>query len=192
MDILTSFEQHLFQDNNRVSARTVQLYENDVSQFISWYEQKTNSQFHPQEIKHKNITAYFSALFYSEKTIERHWSSIRRFFHFLVSHGYRQDNPLLSAAQKNIPDPWRIEDFASYLYVMNYSPVTIKCYKLDLKHFFTWIEKTSHLARDRRITSVPEELIKKYKGKLQKENASSSVINRRLAAIGKHCRWYQQ
>lgn len=86
--------------------------------------------------------------------------------------------------------------FTDYLIAENISPITLKNYRSDIKHFFNWIAKSN---RDQEMTSITSlEIIIEYKTYLIDDQTPQKTINRRLSAIRKFCsfcisqRWIEE
>lgn len=75
--------------------------------------------------------------------------------------------------------------FTEYLLAENISSITLKNYRSDLKHFFSWVAKnnSSH--------EIPEmitfEAITSYRQYSAENNAPLKTINRRLSTLRKFC-----
>ncbi|MBI2075034.1 MAG: hypothetical protein HYT83_04330, partial [Candidatus Levybacteria bacterium] len=81
----------------------------------------------------------------SPRSLERHMSSLRKFFHFLKIEGIITSNPFeLKPATHNLqPDPYYLKNFKDHLYVYNASALTIKNYIIDVKQFLNWAQEVT-------------------------------------------------
>ncbi len=86
--------------------------------------------------------------------------------------------------------------FKQYLIAGNKTPVSVKNYLSDLRHFFGWM--TFYLVNDRKIIStdlnesqfisaIDEKLIVNYKSYLIENNIPAKTINRRLSTVRRFC-----
>jgi len=74
--------------------------------------------------------------------------------------------------------------FRQSLIAENYSPVSIKNYLSDLRHFFGWLNKpiSTNL-----IGLLSEEQLQNYKNYLEASSFPAKTINRRLSTMRKFC-----
>ena len=143
MDLPELFKEFLSSSPQGASSLTVKNYLADVKQFIRWYESFFNRSFTPDEITFQTISSYKNSLTgppargagLSASSIDRHISSLRKFFKFLKLEGHVSQNPFEENAksQKPVLDPWRLKDFKNFLYVYNSSHLTIKNYIIDIR-----------------------------------------------------------
>ena len=75
--------------------------------------------------------------------------------------------------------------FTDYLVAENISPLTLKYYRSDIKHFFSWLAKTN--ASNDIAEMVTFENIVEYKNYSAQDEAPVKTINRRLSTIRKFC-----
>ncbi|MCL4354851.1 site-specific integrase, partial [Patescibacteria group bacterium] len=94
MNLLSQFKNYLFSQKNPPSKLTVKNYAADVNQFIRWFETELGKEFNPQEISPETIEAYKKAKSVSTRSLERHLSSLRKFFQFLRTEGIISSDPL--------------------------------------------------------------------------------------------------
>src|SRR5258708_4782808 len=95
MDLLELFKQHLFSQRKKPSKATVKNYTADIRHFILWFENQYHVVFEPTLIntQHWQQFKYAKADRLSESSLDRHLSSLRKFFDFLLSTNYIQNNP---------------------------------------------------------------------------------------------------
>ena len=128
---------------------------------------------------------------FSPSSLERHLSSLRKFFNFLKLEGTVAHSPferLGPGNQKFAADPYRIKDFKNYLYVYNASHLTIKNYLIDIKQFFVWAETVT--TSNNPLSELNSKLIEEYKQRLLDQGSfSPSTINRKLSSLRKYLSW---
>lgn len=75
--------------------------------------------------------------------------------------------------------------FTEYLIAENISSITLKNYRSDLKHFFSWVAKnnSSHEIAE----MITFETITSYRQYSAENNAPLKTINRRLSTLRKFC-----
>jgi len=120
----------------------------------------------------------------SNRSMERHLSSLRKFFHYLKIEGLTPKDPFEEIRDKSAQesakiDPFNLKGFKNYLYVYDASHLTIKNYIIDIRQFFAWVEDVLNLRLDNR------------NWKLDKETGSSRLENQPagrqgLASIFEH------
>lgn len=84
----------------------------------------------------------------SEKTLNRKLSTLRKFGQFCISQGWLATNPAKKVTNITLEQGGRekqqsekiLAKFAKSLEKEKVSPVTVKNYLSDLKHFLSWIE----------------------------------------------------
>jgi site-specific recombinase XerD len=197
MNLLEPFKNYLFSQNDKPTKVTVKNYLSDINRFIYWYEATFTKSFTPKDVAKETIEQYkqdslLDASALSPRSLERHLSSLRKFFTFLKYEGLIVRSPFeqsLIGNQKSKIDPWRIKDFKDYLYIYNASRLTIKNYLIDLKQFIAWAQEvtTSNEAGQvftNVIAGVNTNLVEEYKQRLlDQDNFSSTTINRKLSSL---------
>ena len=88
MNLLNEFREYLFSQDNRPSVVTVKNYLSDVNHFIRWFENAFGS-FVPKEVTKQTIETYKTECVsvFSPSSMDRHFSSLRKFFVFLKLEG---------------------------------------------------------------------------------------------------------
>ncbi len=119
-DLLDSFLQYL-QFERAYSPLTISAYRHDLEVFSTFLEGR---QLNVAHCKHTHITEHVGRLRrdgLSPRSVQRHLSSIRRFFHFLKSKGQVQDNPatVVSGPKKknrlpSVLDPDQVQQLLSW------------------------------------------------------------------------------
>ena len=109
---------------------TVKNYKADISQFIKWFEKEFGAPFDPSKISLQTWEEYKKTRTLSATSLERHKSSLRKFFNFLKSHSIIDFElfPNTVYEEKIKADPWKIKNFKSFLYDNKKSNLTIKNY----------------------------------------------------------------
>ena len=161
-----------FLDSEKISKGSVRSYTSDVRHFLGWMvffleANHQSSTLHPQplsstfnhlssvvplleHINSKVLDAYKDYLVSNNipsKTINRRFSSLRRFGLFCQSQGWSSSNQFetLRNISLNQPFPENIHHLAEYrseLWKKSASKLTIKNYLNDVKQFLNW--KDSH------------------------------------------------
>ncbi len=204
MEFILKFKNFLLSQKPVPSTATVKNYIADVRQFISWYESSLSKSFNPNETTQEQIKMFVEdkSKAYSVRSIERHLSSLRKFFHALKLQGAASQSPFDAMANSNghtNQDPWHIKEFKDFLYVYNASNLTIKNYIIDVKQFLQWVETVSGTNETLRVgeknafSYLYPSLLEEYKQRLYEEGAfSASSINRKLSSLRKYFAWANQ
>src|SRR4051812_37781213 len=85
---------------NTVSKVTVKNYLADVAQFTRWYKKVTQKKFDPSSVTVEVIDRYFLQKTLSKLSLQRHNSSLRKFFTFLTEEKLIAVNPYLNKNKK--------------------------------------------------------------------------------------------
>ena len=201
MNLLNGFKEYLFSQDNKASKLTVKNYLSDIRHFIKWFEKEYSQSFSPVAVSPKVINLYKEAnkKLLSETSIQRHLSSLRKFFIFLKLESEISVSPfeIDKVNQKTEDDPWRVKDFKSHLYVYNASHLTIKNYVIDVKQFIKWAKEVTRLdSVDPRRThaddlistgKVNKALIEEYKSRLiNNAGFSPATVNRKLSSLRRY------
>src|SRR5664280_1587837 len=113
MDLLSQFKDFLFSQKDLPAKVTVKNYLSDINHFIRWYEKKSGKSFSPKLITHQIIEQYktTNSKVFSQSSMDRHLSSLRKFFYFLKIEGIIASDPLkIENLKLRIePDPWHIK-----------------------------------------------------------------------------------
>jgi integrase/recombinase XerC len=139
----------------KASPVTVKNYVADINHFLSWLAQKTG-------IKHQIVGKAIFGLFTKEtleeykkdlrqsmtplSTINRRLSALRKFGQFGLKQGWLTENPARQVANSqsfanNSNSSFEIlESFQKQLEKEKVSPLTIKNYLSDLRHFLSWLK----------------------------------------------------
>ena len=198
MNLLEAFKSFLFSQGTKPSKVTVKNYISDINHFIRWYESRFQKPFPPSEIKKQILDDYKtqSLEVFSQSSLERHLSALRKFFTFLKLEGKISYSPFEQIKSETAldADPWHIKDFKSYLYVYNASHLTIKNYLIDIKQFLNWAEEvtTSNVASGGAdvLNHINLRLIEEYKQRLRDLGSlTPATINRKLSSLRKYVVW---
>lgn len=222
MNLPEQFIAFLNSQKKKPSKATVKNYKADVLQFIHWFEKESKKYFSPALVtsqtielyKKEKTTAYRPQTtavdgrqltvetHISLRTMKRHLSSLRKFFHFLKIEGIAPNDPFeeIRNPQSSVPeaDPWHIRDFKNYLYVYNASALTIKNYIMDVKQFMQWAQKVTNVEKQWQVSEknifnkLDFRLIEEYKQRLQNEHFSPLTINRKLSSLRKYMAWAKE
>src|SRR5260221_9684269 len=201
MELIQEFKNYLLSQKNVASKATVKNYLADVRKFISWFETKYQQIFSPSSITREIIQDFrlSKATDLSASSIDRHLSSLKKFFSLLKLEGkiahspFEQVTPSAEALAK--VDPWHVKEFKDFLYVYNASRLTIKNYLIDVKQFFTWVEevaitKDSYLVGKNLLHELNDGLIQEYSQRLLEHGQlSPNSINRKLSSLRKYINW---
>jgi site-specific recombinase XerD len=199
MNLLQYFIDSFLNQKKRPSLVTVKNYKADIRQFISWFEKVFNSPFDPSKISLQTLQDYKKARTLSKSSIERHTSSLRKFFIFLKNKKIIFENLLekvpvsLQALERD--DPWMIKNFKSFLYEYKKSKLTVKNYINDIKSFSAWLKevalvKYSWRMEDKNLLNkITLPVIEEYKHRLVAANFSPATINRKLSSLRSYVGW---
>jgi site-specific recombinase XerD len=129
----------------KVSPITVKNYLADINHFLSWLAKKTG-------IKHQVVGKAIFGLFTKEtleeyktdqlsentplSTTNRRLSTLRKFGRFGKAQGWLIEIPKV----ENITSTLVLSKFQKHLEKEKVSPLTIKNYLSDLRHFLGWLE----------------------------------------------------
>lgn len=192
MNILSIFKTHLLSQGDKISLVTVKNYISDINQFINWYEQTYRREFLAPEVSKEIITAFAreNRNIYSDSSLNRHISSLRKFFAFLYQKDLISLNPFLDSSHENkINDRWYFHEFKNYLYVSGISRLTITNYLIDIQQFIQWYNNLSQNESVKINNSVYE----KYRSSLRIDKAfSDSSINRKISSLRKYLSWARE
>jgi site-specific recombinase XerD len=194
MNLLESFRNYLFSQEDKPTKVTVKNYLSDINHFVRWYENTFAKNFDPKEISNLTLNDYranCSAVF-SPSSLDRHFSSLRKFFQFLLIDGKISLNPfVVRNLQLEIQrDPWRIKDFKDFLYIYNASRLTIKNYLIDVKQFLAWAQEVT--VSTNVLAEIDSKLVEEYKQRLlDRGSFSPATINRKLSSLRKYLAWAQ-
>ncbi|MGA2968036.1 MAG: site-specific integrase, partial [Candidatus Levyibacteriota bacterium] len=191
MDLLNLFKNYLFSQDDKPTKVTVKNYLSDVNHFVRWYESTFAKGFAPKEISSLTLSDYRNSCseVFSPSSLDRHFSSLRKFFRFLLVEGMISLDPF-SLKKLNLEaakDPWHIKDFKDFLYVYNASRLTIKNYVIDIKQFLGWAAQVTASANV--MAEIDSKLVGEYKQRLLEQGFSPATINRKLSSLRKYLAW---
>ncbi|HUS60522.1 MAG TPA: site-specific integrase [Nevskiaceae bacterium] len=139
-----------------LSSVTIKNYVADINHFLDWLYQKTHVHHRVAGI---DIFGLFTTETFKEykadvaeqntplTTINRRLSALRKFGQFGLQIGSLNQNPVLkiknvvSESNQSPKQNWLVK-FRKSLEEEKVSPLTIKNYLSDLRHFLTWLEAT--------------------------------------------------
>ena len=135
-----SFRNYL--KTQKVSLATVKNYVADINHFLKWF--RNHHQVTGQNILRfftdKTLVQYKKHLLTKNSplsTINRRFSALRKFGQFAQSKGWLKKNP---AIRTQSIEPKIIVKFKKHLEKEKISPITIKNYLSDLRHFLAWLK----------------------------------------------------
>ncbi|HYK08270.1 MAG TPA: site-specific integrase, partial [Candidatus Eisenbacteria bacterium] len=198
MEFIQIFKNYLLALKPAPSKVTVKNYTLDVRHFISWLKVKKQS-ITPATITLSDIEDFVkeSNDRLSTRSLDRHISSLRKFFLCLKLEGIIASSPFdaKDIHTKHVEaDPFRLKQFKDFLYVYNASNLTIKNYIIDVKQFFTWAEAVLGLSeadgKETILSRLDNALLEEYRNRLASENVFSyASINRKLSSLRKYVAW---
>jgi len=144
----------LVQKNSSVTAKN---YIADLNHFLNWLDRKTGIKY---QIVGKGIFSLFTKETLEEykadlladeaplATLNRRLSTLRKFGQFGLSQGWLKNNPALKMTNATFQETKiesevggkLLEGFQKQLEKEKASPITIKNYVSDLRHFLNWLE----------------------------------------------------
>jgi site-specific recombinase XerD len=197
MDLSAQFKNFLFSQSEKPSAVTVKNYLSDINHFIRWYEKTLGKSFSPKLVTYQTIEQYKKGGYevFSQSSMDRHLSSLRKFFKFLKLDGQIASTPfdiILSGAKSAESDPFHLKDFKNFLYVYNASHLTIKNYIIDVRQFLSWAQAllasgSLETNGENVLENINDSLLSQYKDKLVNQgNFSPATINRKLSSLRKY------
>lgn len=214
MDLLNLFINYLNSQTKGASKLTVKNYKADISQFIAWYEKEFNKTLDPIQASYHVINLYKQSRLLgssslqkiSARSLQRHLSSLRKFFVFLKTKDLIPEDPFetMRLSQKNVnqnSDKWRLMEFKNYLYLNKIQDITIKNYIVDLKQFFNWVSliaRNDNKWKAEKINifdSLNSRIIEEYKNRLLNPALtggaafSPKTVNRKLSSLRKFVSW---
>jgi len=208
MELIKEFVEYLASQESNASKATVKNYRADVGQFIKWFQNEFEKTFDPRDITPQIINIYKNSRSLSPRSLERHLSSLNRFFKFVAKKGIIHKNPLgeinVSLKKKAYQNKWHFSEFKNYLYVNRSSPLTIKNYFVDIRQFFTFLEKTiatnnSNSYPEKEVFSkITPMILSEYKyylitpRHLGGMGLLPSTVNRKLSSLRKYFSWAQK
>ncbi|MGB9706988.1 MAG: site-specific integrase [Microgenomates group bacterium] len=153
--------------SQKSSPVTVKNYVSDVKDFFDWLAKKTGIHYQVAGkaifgiLTKETIEEYQADLLTAKtplSTINRHLSALRKLGEFARNQGWLSENPAakisnitaeqarshLSGSDRRALPEWTVtlKDFRRYLEKEKTSPLTIKNYLSDLRHFLSWLEAT--------------------------------------------------
>lgn len=201
MDLTILFKNHLI--DSGASYATVKNYVADVKRFVRYFESRYSLPFKPELITSEMILTYKTDLVaeIGQRSVNRHISSLRRYFQFTQEIGLSQTNPCL------IPEPSepvtleseaRLKDFKDFLYNNKSSDLTIKNYVIDIKQFLSWFERISQkqygdVSPKQLVSVIDTTTLALYKERLLRDSdLSISSINRKLSSLRAYFKWAEE
>ncbi len=194
MDLLTSFKNYLFSQEVQPSKVTVKNYLSDINHFVNWFSQKYNSSFTPGQVNFQTLEEYKkdNSSVFSASSMQRHLSSLRKFFKFLKIENQITFDPFeaLALNKPEEKDYWKLKDFKSSLFDTNAAHLTIKNYIIDVKQFINWAKEATGLEDSILPGRISKEFIEEYKTALSSSKGfSPASVNRKLSSLRKYLTW---
>ncbi len=198
MNLLNLFKDHLSSQNKPSSKSTIKNYSSDLRFFIKWVEKKYSLDFDPKLVNTDIIENFKRSNTdrISASSLDRHMSSIRKFFLFLKEQNRIDVFPFeKSTLEDKNEDPRYLNKFKNYLYSGGSSGITIKNYLIDIRQFLDWTQRVTNVKdewtiKDQNIfNKINPEIIEEYRKRLLSEGFSPLTINRKLSSIRNFVRW---
>ena len=205
--MIQQFLDYLTNQALPASPATVKNYKADIKRFVTWYQQEFQKEFNPSLVTIQIIDLYKKAKgvncedALSQRTLERHLSSLRKFFFFLERTRIIEISPFTFLESQKTPlnDPWKIKEFKEYLYNSSISPLTIKNYVIDIQQFSRFAEEVTKpkeewdLSKKSVFEILSKELVEDYKKRLLTDaKISPASINRKLSSLRKFVSWREK
>lgn len=144
--------------SQKISSVTVKNYVADINNFFNWLATKTGIRHQVagktilKLLTKETVEEYKTSLVTEEapfSTINRRLSALRKFGQFSLDQGWLTKNEIFQVANLRSPavdlqspNEKVIVKFKKHLEKEEASPVTIKNYLSDLRHFLAWLELT--------------------------------------------------
>ena len=157
MNLPELFRQYL--KTQKISSVTVKNYVADIKNFLNWLAAKTSIKYQVAGksifglLTLETIEEYKSDLNTKQiplSTINRRLSALRKFGQFGVSQGWLTKNEAIlaenlrsSLVDTQPPSKKILTEFRKHLEKEEISPISIKNYLSDLRHFLSWLEATT-------------------------------------------------
>src|SRR3989344_3566070 len=198
MNLLNLFKDYLGSQSKPSSKSTVKNYLSDLRFFIKWTEENYSFDFDPRLInvgivenfKKSNVDLMLGS------SLDRHMSSVRKFFFFLKEQGHIDTSPFeKTTPEKKEIDRWHLKKFKNHLYSGGSSNITIKNYLIDVRQFLDWAQMVTNVEdawniKDQNIfDKISPEIIEEYKKRMLSKGFSPLTINRKLSSIRNFVRW---
>ena len=196
MNLLEQFKNYLFSQETKPSNVTVKNYLSDINHFVKWFEKQYGTILTSPITN--TILEQYKASFektFSPASMQRHLSSLRKFFKYLKIEGKMTIDPFEESVigAKQEKDVWRLKDFKNNLFVNNAAHLTIKNYIIDVKQFVLWAKEVTGLEQDLLISRLSKEFVEEYKQRLIKNDAfSPATVNRKLSSLRKYLSFAQE
>ncbi|MBI3985061.1 MAG: site-specific integrase [Candidatus Levybacteria bacterium] len=190
MNLLEQFKTYLFSQEEKPSSVTVKNYSSDINHFLRWFEKQYGT-FLSSPITNKTLEEYKASFIevFSPASMQRHLSSLRKFFKYLKSEGKLAVDPFEASVinQKHEVDIWKLKDFKNNLYVDNAAHLTIKNYIIDVKQFIAWAKEVTGLEDDLLVNRLDKDFVEEYKKRLiEVGEFSPATVNRKLSSLRKY------
>ena len=194
MDLLNLFKNYLFSQADKPSKVTVKNYLSDINHFVRWYENIFTKSFDAKKVSGQTLQDYRNncSTVFSPSSLDRHFSTLRKFFKFLLIEGVISLDPfsVKKLALEANKDPWHVKDFKDFLYVGDASRLTIKNYLIDIKQFLAWAAQVTET--NNVLPAIDSNLVEEYKQRLLNQgDFSPATINRKLSSLRKYLAWAQ-
>lgn len=133
----------------KTSPVTAKNYLGDVNHFLNWLAKETGVKY---QIVGKAIFGLFTEETLNQyknnllicktplSTLNRRLSALRKFGDFGKEQEWLKENPAEKIANATKSDETILEKFSLHLEKEKVSPITLKNYLSDLKHFLGWLE----------------------------------------------------
>ena len=147
-------QYRVYLQSHKCSGVTVRNYVADLNHFFNWLYQKTQISHEVaglgtlklfnaetlQEYQHDSVQAQTPPA-----TINRRQASLRKFAEFALNQGWLAVNPTVKMSNIDTQDsPLTasnlLQKFSKYLQKEHISPISIKNYVADTKHFINWLD----------------------------------------------------
>ncbi len=196
MNLLEQFKNYLFSQETKPSNVTVKNYSSDINHFVKWFEKQYGTILTSPITN--TILEQYKASFektFSPASMQRHLSSLRKFFKYLKIEGKMTIDPFEESVihETQEKDVWRLKDFKNNLFVNKAAHLTIKNYIIDVKQFIAWAKEVTGLENDLLINRLSKEFVEEYKTRLVKKGEfSPATVNRKLSSLRKYLSFAQE
>lgn len=196
-DLISLYKNAL--TGRHASGLTIKNYVADLRHFEKWQRITSGKQLSASSFNRVSINSYSKqegipeAHRISQRSMDRHLSSLRSFVKYLETEHLLQENPFTPILIHQEDDLWKIKEFKNYLFNDKCADLTIKNYVIDVQSFRRWLLETSKNSEDYIVknadtpANIHARALEEYKTRMRALlELSPKTINRKLSAIRRY------